>query len=102
MKQGICFCILLFSGALFAHQQGCIIGNKPDRPRYVCMDGRSLCQSPNGWIWKAKRGCFMSKMPCCNYEATHYSYSSNPAYVYYSYKQCREGYPYRLGENQTH
>ncbi|KTD08574.1 hypothetical protein [Legionella jamestowniensis] len=95
------YCMAVFlPGFVFA--QGCIVGGKPDRPRYVCMDGRSLSQTSSGLLWHAKRGCFMSKIPCCAYDATHYAYSANPSYVYYSYKKCREGYPYHWGEMQTH
>ncbi|KTD16738.1 hypothetical protein [Legionella jordanis] len=94
------FVLLLMPPLICA--QGCIIGGKPDTPRYVCVDGRSLCQSPSGLIWQAKRGCFMSKIPCCAYEATHYAFSSNPARVYYQYKKCKEGYAFHWGEMQTH
>ncbi|ARG98823.1 hypothetical protein B6N58_03025 [Legionella micdadei] len=91
---------IFLPGLLFA--QGCIIGNKPDRPRYVCFDGRTLATSQSGFVWNAKRGCFMSSIPCCAYNATHYSYSENPQYVYHSFKRCRYQYPFQLGEMQTH
>lgn len=85
-----------------AQAQGCIIGKKSDRPRYVCFDGRTLGPTPAGFVWQAKRGCFMSKVPCCAYGATHYAFSVNPQFVYKSFKRCRYGYPFHLGEMQTH
>jgi hypothetical protein len=52
-------------------------------------------------IWNAKRGCFISSVPCCNYNATHYAYYANPAKIGASYARCRHSYPFRLGEMQT-
>ncbi len=100
MNRIFSLCFLLFPSFLYA--QGCIIGNKPDRPRYVCFDGRTLSTSSTGFVWNAKRGCFMSSIPCCAYDATHYSYSEDPQYVYHSFKRCRYQYPFHLGEMQTH
>lgn len=82
--------------------QGCIIGSQPSQPRYVCFDGRTLQRSDFGLIWNAKRGCFVSSVPCCAYNATHYSYYPNPAQIGASYARCRHSYPFRLGEMQTH
>lgn len=97
-----CHYLLLFflPGLLFA--QGCIIGDKTERPRYVCFDGRTLSPSGTGFTWHAKRGCFMSRLPCCAYDATHYSFSNDPQYVYHSFKRCRYQYPFLLGQMQTH
>ncbi|MFV0822011.1 hypothetical protein [Legionella micdadei] len=100
MNKIVYILFIFLPGLLFA--QGCIIGNKPDRPRYVCFDGRTLATSQSGFVWNAKRGCFMSSIPCCAYNATHYSYSENPQYVYHSFKRCRYQYPFQLGEMQTH
>lgn len=85
-----------------AQGQGCITGKKSQRPRYVCFDGRTLKPSSSGFSWYAKRGCFMSRVPCKAYDATHYAYSVNPGFVYKSFKRCRYGYPFHLGEMQTH
>ena len=101
MKKGLYVVLLLaFASDIFA--QGCIIGSKPSRPRYVCFDGRTLHPSRTGFVWEAKRGCFMSKVPCCAYDATHFSYYENPQSVYHSFKRCRYKYPFHLGEMQTH
>lgn len=100
MKTYVCFVLVLLPTTLFA--QGCITGKVSEKPSYVCVDGRSLSQTGGGLVWQAKRGCFMSRIPCCNYDATHYSYSANPGYVFSSYNRCRQGYPFHLGEMQTH
>ena len=100
MNKYLCLLICLLPGLIFA--QGCIIGKRYERPRYVCFDGRTISPSGIGYIWNAKRGCFMSRVPCCAYDATHYSYSENPQYVYHSFKRCRYQYPFHLGEMQTH
>lgn len=97
--------IILFGLLLvvnFAYGQGCIVGNTPSQPRYVCFDGRTLELSPRGYVWNAKRGCFVSSVPCCAYNATHYAFYANPAKIGASYARCRHSYPFRLGEMQTH
>lgn len=82
--------------------QGCVFGSLPSQPRYVCFDGRTLDASPTGYVWNAKRGCFISSYPCCAYNANHYSYYPNPKNIGDSYARCRRAYPFRLGEMQTH
>lgn len=96
----IAFVLLFSSASLFA--QGCIVGNPPSHARYVCIDGRSLSCTPTGFVWHAKRGCFMSRLPCCAYQAEHYGYYPQPRRLYAAYEQCRVDYPFRLGEMQTH
>lgn len=90
---------VILSSLTFA--QGCIVGDRASQPRYVCFDGRTLECTPIGMIWNAKRGCFISSVPCCNYNATHYAYYANPAKIGASYARCRHDYPFRLGEMQT-
>lgn len=99
-KKSLCFLIFLLPTFLYA--QGCLVGNQPKRQQYVCFDGRSLGPSAVGYVWQAKRGCFLSKVPCCAYEATHYTFSRDPGYLYKSYQRCRLDYPFHLGEMQTH
>ena len=94
--------ILLFLLPIYLHAQGCIVGNPPPRAQYVCFDGRSLECTPTGLIWNAKRGCFMSRLPCCAYQANHYGYYPNHQNLVLAFEQCRLGYPYHLGEMQTH
>ncbi|WP_237759012.1 hypothetical protein [Legionella birminghamensis] len=94
--------ILLVLIPALSMAQGCIIGNPPSKARYVCIDGRSLSCTGKGLVWNAKRGCFLSRLPCCAYEAEHYGYYPNPARMYRAYEQCRVDYPFRLGEMQTH
>lgn len=84
------------------HAQGCIQGDRPSQPRYVCFDGRSLEATETGFVWNAKRGCFISSVPCCAYNATHYAYYPNPAKIGYAYARCRHDYPFQLGQMQTH
>ena len=64
--------------ANFVHAQGCIVGNTPSQPRYICYDGRTLELTPRGYVWNAKRGCFISSIPCCEYNATHYAFTMIP------------------------
>lgn len=95
--------ILIVYFILFdAHAQGCIVGGQPSQPRYVCVDGRTLEASDTGLIWNAKRGCFISSVPCCQYQATHYAFYANPARIGEAYARCRHDYPFQLGEMQTH
>lgn len=98
--------IIILSGLMlimnFAHAQGCIEGGKPDQPRYVCFDGRTLEPSETGLVWNAKRGCFVSSLPCCAYNATHYAFYPTPEKIGAAYARCRHDYPFRLGEMQTH
>lgn len=91
---------LCCSGAMYA--QGCIEGGKTSHPRYVCFDGRTIEQDAVGWIWNAKRGCFLSSMPCCKYNATHYAFYATPAKIGEAFARCRHDYPFRLGTMQTH
>ena len=65
--------------AQVAHTQGCIQGGQPSQPRYVCFDGRTLEATETGFVWNAKRGCFISSVPCCAYNALHYAFYPNPA-----------------------
>lgn len=82
--------------------QGCIRGDRPSNPRYVCFDGTTLDASPVGLVWNTKRGCFVSSFPCCAYNATHYAFYANPAKIGSALARCRHSYPFRLGEMQTH
>lgn len=91
---------LLITNLIYA--QGCILGGHPSQPHYVCFDGRTLALSEVGYVWNAKRGCFVSSVPCCAYNATHYSYYANPNQIGASYARCRHDYPFHLGEMQTH
>lgn len=84
------------------HAQGCIIGGLPSHPLYVCFDGRTLEKTSGGLIWNAKRGCFLSAIPCCGYNATHYAFNLNPDKLGIAYERCRHDYPFMLGEMQTH
>jgi hypothetical protein len=84
------------------HAQGCIVGDRPSQPHYVCFDGRTLALSEVGYVWNAKRGCFISSVPCCAYNATHYAFYAKPSQVGASYARCRHDYPFHLGEMQTH
>lgn len=95
--------ILLYLLCVQLHaQQGCITGQRYPSPRYVCFDGRSLHTNSTGFFWLAKRGCFLSRQPCCVFEATHYGYYPNPYQLKAALATCKEGYPYHLGEMQTH
>lgn len=84
------------------HAQGCIDGQHPSQPRYICFDGRTIEKTDAGFIWNAKRGCFLSSVPCCKYEATHYAFYVNPAKIGAAYARCRHDYPFRLGDMQVH
>lgn len=87
----------------FAYAQGCVIGEIPSQPRYVCFDGRTLQLAEDGhYRWNAKRGCFVSAVPCCAYKATHYAFYPNPTKIGAAYARCRHDYPFHLGEMQTH
>ncbi|WP_298625733.1 hypothetical protein [uncultured Legionella sp.] len=88
--------------ANFAYAQGCIQGEKPSQPRYVCFDGRTLEPTETGFVWNAKRGCFISSVPCCNYNAIHYAFYPNPAKIGEAFARCRHDYPFQLGQMQTH
>lgn len=90
----------IISNTLYA--QGCIIGGHPSQPRYVCFDGRTLEKNETGYAWNAKRGCFISSVACCNYNATHYAFYPNPTKIGEAYARCRHDYPFHLGEMQTH
>lgn len=73
-----------------------------DIPHYVCFDGRALVCTPTGFVWQAKRGCFLSRMACDERHATLYGYYASRQRVVHAYAQCRADYPFRLGEMQTH
>ncbi|WP_058492795.1 hypothetical protein [Legionella worsleiensis] len=97
--------IIMLTGLILAnltHAQGCIQGGKPSQPRYVCFDGRTLEASDTGLVWNVKRGCFISSVPCCSYNATHYAFYPNPAKIGAAYARCRHDYPFQLGQMQTH
>lgn len=81
---------------------GCIDGHFPSQPRYVCFDGRTVEKTDTGLIWNAKRGCFLSSVPCCKYDANHYGFYENSAKLGTAYARCRHDYPFRLGYMQTH
>jgi hypothetical protein len=93
-------CGLLFIDVL--HAQGCIEGPRPSTPHYICVDGRSIEKTTTGYVWNAKRGCFLSSIPCCQYDATHYAFYENPRTIGEAYNRCRHDYPFRLGYMQTH
>ena len=94
--------ILLVSFTSLVHAQCCSSGKGFTSPRYVCFDGRLLNKTSTGNVWEAKRGCFLSRLPCCAYEASHYGFYPQPHQAQHAFAKCREGYPYRLGEMQTH
>lgn len=100
MKSLIMILALLLVNSMYA--QGCIIGGQPSQPHYVCFDGRSIELSATGFVWNAKRGCFLSSVPCCAYEATHYAFYPNTARIGEALARCRHDYPFHLGEMQTH
>ncbi|TAL64729.1 MAG: hypothetical protein EPN84_02870 [Legionella sp.] len=92
-------------GLLFlngAQAQGCIRGGHYSQPHYVCFDGRTLEPTSAGWVWNAKRGCFISSIPCCGYNATHYAFYANSKQIGKAYARCRHDYPFMLGQMQTH
>jgi hypothetical protein len=96
--------IILFGFMLtnLLNAQGCIEGGKISQPRYVCFDGRTIEATETGFVWNAKRGCFISSVPCCNYNAIHYAFYPNPAKIGEGYARCRHDYPFMLGQMQTH
>lgn len=100
MKKITLLTALLLSNTLYA--QGCINGQHPSQPHYICFDGRTIEKTDNGLVWNAKRGCFLSSVPCCKYDATHYAYYDNPAKIGEAYARCRHDYPFRLGDMQVH
>ncbi|HAT7071577.1 TPA: hypothetical protein JAN90_02055 [Legionella pneumophila] len=100
MRIKIILCGLILTNLTYA--QGCIVGGQASQPRYVCFDGRTLDLTEAGLVWNAKRGCFISSVPCCNYNATHYAYHPNPAKIGGAYARCRHDYPFTLGQMQTH
>ncbi len=91
---------LIASSNLYA--RACIEGPARGHQRFICMDGRSLDADGGGLVWMARRGCFISPAPCCNYEATHYGVYTNNFTLKREFARCRSGYPYHLGEMQTH
>lgn len=91
---------LLLSQWVFA--QGCIQGGHYSQPHYICFDGRTLEPTESGLVWNAKRGCFVSSIPCCNYNATHYAFYPNSTKIGEAYARCRHDYPFMLGQMQTH
>ena len=93
---------LLMLGPISAFAGGFYEFSAPDTPHYVCFDGRRLECSPTGFIWHARRGCFLSRKPCEEYDAHIYGYYPTNKKLIYAYNRCRENYPYRLGEMQTH
>jgi hypothetical protein len=100
MKTIIIVTALFLSNTLGA--QGCIDGRHPSQPRYICFDGRTVEKTDVGLVWNAKRGCFLSSLPCCNYDAIHYAFYENSAKIGEAYARCRHDYPFRLGTMQAH
>ena len=100
MKKIIIMTAVLFSNLIYA--QGCIDGHHPSQPHYICFDGRTIEKTDAGLIWNAKRGCFLSSVPCCKYDATHYAFYENSTKIGEAYARCRHDYPFRLGYMQTH
>lgn len=100
MKIIIILTALILNNILYA--QGCIQGDRPSIPRYVCFDGRTLDPTETGFVWNEKRGCFISSVPCCAYNATHYAYYPNQSQIGSAYARCRHDYPFMLGQMQTH
>lgn len=98
------FVVALLMGlyCITGYSQGCIEGGHASQPHYVCFDGRTIEKSDVGLVWNAKRGCFISSVPCCKYNATHYAYYANPGLVGVAYNRCRHDYPFRLGDVQIH
>ena len=97
--------IILITSVLLAnllHAQGCIIGNHASQPHYICFDGRTVEKTAGGLVWNAKRGCFLSTVPCCEYEATHYAFYNNSGQIGPAFARCRHDYPFRLGDMQVH
>lgn len=92
--------VFFFSQSLNA--QGCIVGGQASSPHYICFDGRTMEKGDFGMVWNAKRGCFLSSMPCCKYNATHYAFYVTPTQIGKAYARCRHDYPFRLGDMQTH
>lgn len=86
--------------ASLTHAQGCIVGNHPSQPHYICFDGRTIEKTDTGLVWNAKRGCFLSAIPCCKYQATHYAFYDNSSKIGEAYARCRHDYPFRLGNMQ--
>lgn len=74
----------------------------PPRRRFVCFDGRVLTCTPTGFVWQAKRGCFLSRFPCKKYKANIYGVYPTGSRQIHAFQRCREGYPFHLGEMQTH
>lgn len=96
--------IILFALILpsLSFSQGCIQGGRYSEPHYVCFDGRTLEPTETGFAWNAKRGCFVSSIPCCGYNATHYAFYPNASKIGAAYARCRHDYPFMLGQMQTH
>lgn len=90
---------------LFCHigvSQAGTFGGPAMVEKYICMDGRSLKREFGNYVWYARRGCFKSMVPCYTYQAEQYAYTSNPGNLAIALFRCRDNYPYRLGEMQTH
>ncbi len=94
--------LILGLSTAYAGGQGCITGKPLREPSYVCYDGRSLQCGPTGYNWEAKRGCFLSRIPCCAYQATHYGYYPHARNITKALDSCQEKWPFHLGEFQTH
>lgn len=69
---------------------------------YICFDGKLLHHYYTGYAWRAKRGCFVSRKPCKLYRAGFYGYYPEGRHLMQGFAQCREDYPFKLGEMETH
>lgn len=79
-----------------------ITTTKVHHPSYVCYDGRTLEATNEGYVWLAKRSCFITRTPCSAFQAGHYGIYNNTNTLRYGYARCRQNYPFRLGQMQTH
>lgn len=89
-------CTMVFAGDM---------GSRPPAPirgSYICFDGKLLHHYYTGYAWRAKRGCFVSRKPCKFYRAGFYGYYPEGRHLMQGFAQCREDYPFKLGEMQTH
>lgn len=99
----VCLSILFPLGAFACGASKTVVDVKPaGPPQYICFDGRTLTCARTGYIWQAKRGCFFSHVPCEDYQANFYGYYPRGNQIARAYYKCRKGYPWRLGEMQTH
>lgn len=88
--------------SIYTQKNGIFQINGPRAGRFVCFDGRVLTCTATGYAWQAKRGCFLSRVPCKVYRANLYGVYANGSRQIHGFQRCREGYPFHLGEMQTH